>query len=310
MSVPAIEVDALVKTYGAQRALDSLTFQVPKGSVFGFLGPNGAGKTTAIRILLGLAKADSGHAAVLGVPVTGRDGGATRVGYLPDVPVFYNWMRASEYLAFLGSFLQMEDSITAQRSALLLDMVGLHGVTTKLGGYSRGMKQRLGIAAALLNSPELLILDEPTSALDPLGRHELLNIIAALAGKATVFFSTHILADVERVCDHVAVLDRGRVIAADTTAGLRARYGDARRLRLEVGGDPHAASQALRTAPWVRSLTPQDRGWIVEVTDLAQAQLQLPALLARNGLPLYHLETVAASLEDVFVQLVRPGAPA
>lgn len=301
----AIEVEGLVKEYGAQRALDGLSFEVPTGEVFGFLGPNGAGKTTAIRILLGLSKPDAGSAHLLGVDAfRNRSAVAARVGFLPDVPEFYGWMRGSEYLEFAARLFALEAVDARRRIGMLLEMVGLAGVTTKIGGYSRGMKQRLGLAQALINSPELLILDEPTSALDPLGRHELLSLIDELRGTTTVFFSTHILSDVERVCDSVAVLDRGRVLASGKTAELRATYGGSQRFRLEIAADPAHVGPVLSAQAWVTGAQFFSGSWWIDVRSVTDAEKAIPGLLAQNGWGLRRLELVEANLEEVFVKLV------
>nr|NLD40741.1 ABC transporter ATP-binding protein [Actinomycetales bacterium] len=311
MSEAAIAVEGLTKTFNGTRALDGLTLEVPRGSVFGFLGPNGAGKTTAIRILLGLARADSGNARLLGEDVTvGAHRVAPRLGYLPDVPAFYPWMRAPEALAFAAALFEIDQATARRRAGMLLEMVGLSGVRTAIGGYSRGMKQRLGIAQALVNSPELLVLDEPTSALDPLGRHEVLELISTLGARATVFFSTHVLSDVERVCDRVAVVDHGRVVAADTTAALRQRYGGSEQRRLATNAPEAELRAALAGEAWFLELSvePPRRGeapmFLLSVQDPAAAALRIPAVLAAHGWPLERLEPVQASLEDVFVDLV------
>ena len=208
----AISVRGLTKTYGSFHALDSVDLDVPEGSVYGFLGPNGAGKTTTLRILTGLAKPTSGSATIFGAPA-GSAAARAAVGFLPDVPGFYEWMTAEEFLRFAGGLFGLARGVLDERVRVLLGLAGLGDVDTKIGGFSRGMKQRLGVAQALVNAPRLLMLDEPTSALDPLGRKEVLDMVAALGGRTTVFFSTHILADVERVCDQVAILDRGKVVA-------------------------------------------------------------------------------------------------
>ncbi|MGB4592717.1 MAG: ABC transporter ATP-binding protein, partial [Coriobacteriia bacterium] len=181
---PAIELVGLTKTDGEAYALENVDLSVPEGSVFGFLGPNGAGKTTTLRILTGLARATSGSARVFGVDVVDADDGVrARIGFLPDVPGFYEWMTAREFLRFAGSLFGLTGSVLDERVDVLLDLAGLKDVTTKIGGYSRGMKQRLGVAQALVNAPSLLMLDEPTSALDPIGRKEVLDMIASLAGR-------------------------------------------------------------------------------------------------------------------------------
>ncbi|MBK8647440.1 MAG: ABC transporter ATP-binding protein [Gemmatimonadetes bacterium] len=222
----ALDIRSLRKEFGTAVALDGISLAVPNGSIFGFLGPNGAGKTTTIRIVTGLAHATAGTVRVLGRDLAhDRAAIAREIGFLPDVPGFYDWMTAVEFLGFTGRLFGLGGSALRQRVDDLLDLAGLTNVATRIGGYSRGMKQRLGIAQALINAPRLLILDEPTSALDPIGRREVLETVASLRGRATVFFSTHILADVERVCDTVAILDHGQVVANSSVAALKQRAG-------------------------------------------------------------------------------------
>ena len=301
----AVELAAVRKVFAGTVALDGLSLSVPEGSVFGFLGPNGAGKTTTLRILAGLARPSAGTARLFGYDVT--DGSAelrSLIGYLPDVPAFYKWMTGAEYLRFAGSLFSLGGPALEQRVDELLELSGLAGVEGKIGGYSRGMKQRLGVAQALVNAPRLLLLDEPTSALDPIGRRELLDMVASLRGRTTVFFSTHILADVERVCDTVAILDHGRVAALAGIDELRRRRGGFHRLSVEVD-DRDALADALREAAWVRGLEPgESGGLLVSVDDLEAAQREIPATIARLGLALHRLEGDELSLEDVFVDLV------
>ena len=302
----AIEIQGLVKRFKQHRALDGLDLQVPTGSVFGFLGPNGAGKTTTIRILLGLAHADAGSARLLDTDALAHPGAANpQIGYLPDVPSCYPWMTAREYLGFCAALFDIDRSTSKQRIGLLLELAGLRDVRTPIGGYSRGMKQRLGIAQAMINAPRLLILDEPTSALDPMGRHDVMALIDALRGQATVFFSTHILSDVERVCDQVAVLSTGRVVAADRTDALRQRYGGAQRLHLELAEDAAGLAEALHGEPWLTGVTRQPVGWLLDVTDLPAAEHRIPAIVTDRGWGLRRLESTETSLEEVFVQLIE-----
>jgi ABC-2 type transport system ATP-binding protein len=304
-ATPAVRLTGLTKQYGATRALDGADLSVPQGSVFGFLGPNGAGKTTTLRILAGLARPSAGSASILGHDVT-TAGNEVRalIGYLPDVPGFYGWMTAPQYLRFAGDLFGLSGAVLDERLEALLDLAGLSGVATRIGGYSRGMKQRLGIAQALINAPRLLLLDEPTSALDPLGRKDLLEMIAGLAGRTTVFFSTHILADVERVCDTVAILDQGRVVAQAPIEELTARHGQGDRLLVEVDDDA-ALQAALAGQPWLRGLErTEGAAWRLTVGDLQTAQRELPRLVAEGQLALRRMETEEVSLEDVFVDLV------
>jgi len=302
---PAIEISRLVKTFGDAVALDGIDLAVPQGSVFGFLGPNGAGKTTALRILTGLARPSSGAARILGTDVsTAGNVVRSRIGYLPDVPGFYPWMTATELVEFAGRLFAIDRATLRERARSLLEMAGLADVRTKVGGFSRGMKQRLGIAQALINAPSVLLLDEPTSALDPIGRRDVLEMIASLRGRTTVFFSTHILADVDRVCDTVAILDRGRVVANAPIAELKRRAA-VDRLVMEVDGDPTALVSELRSRPWLRSLEQSDSQITLAVTDVKSAQRELPAAIAAAGLGLKRLEGAEQSLEDLFVELVR-----
>jgi ABC-2 type transport system ATP-binding protein len=306
---PAISISGLIKEFKHGKALAGVDLVVPEGSIFGFLGPNGAGKTTTLRILAGLARPTGGSARVFGHDTTAEpDAVHALIGYLPDVPGFYKWMTGREYLELSAGLFGLPAGVRDERIRTLLELAGLAGVSTKIGGYSRGMKQRLGVAQALINSPRLLLLDEPTSALDPIGRREVLEMIAALAGRTTVFFSTHILADVERVCDTVAVLAAGRVVEQAGIAELRSRHGGAQRVVIETSA-PQALAAALAGEPWAGAVKPNGRELLVEVTDLEVAYRMVPALVARLGLPLRRFEADEVSLEDVFVDLVQ-GASA
>lgn len=304
---PAVDVDGLVKQFGEQRALDGVTMRVPRGSVFGFLGRNGAGKTTTLRILLGLARPTGGHARVLGADVTRftpEERG--RIGYLPDVPGYYPWMTGPELLTFCGKLHRVPTGVLAERVEVLLGMAGLTGVPQRVGGYSRGMKQRLGIAQALVNAPELLLLDEPTAALDPLGRKAVLDMIATLKGRTTVLFSTHILDDAQRVCDTVAILERGRVLLQSGTAELMSRYGQSRRMEVQVASGADLLAEALHRQAWAGEVSAGSGqgSVVVQVPDLEVARLEMPRLVAELGLGVVRLESQEATLEDVFVELV------
>lgn len=305
----AIEIRGLTKVYGATRALDSVDLVVEEGSVFGFLGPNGAGKTTTLRMLTGLAHPTSGSVRILDSSATGATDEVRRqIGFLPDVPGFYDWMTADEFLRFAGGLFGLGGEVLYERVRVLLDLAGLTGVTTRIGGYSRGMKQRLGVAQALVNAPRLLMLDEPTSALDPMGRKELLVMLASLRGRTTVFFSTHILADVERICDTVAILDRGKVVAQAPIDELKARYG-ASKVVVEVSSDMEEFAEELAREPWVSEVGRGVNGTLeVKVTDDEAAQKRIPAMVANRGIGLKRLEAGEMGLEEVFVELVGGGS--
>ncbi|HTS14572.1 MAG TPA: ABC transporter ATP-binding protein, partial [Candidatus Sulfotelmatobacter sp.] len=222
----AVEAHGLTKRFGRILALDRLDLSVPQGSIFGLLGPNGAGKTTALRILTGLARPSEGQASVGGVPVgLDRPELWRGIGYLDQDPRFYGWMRGRELLELVGRLYGLRGSDLSSRVDELLERTGLAGAADRrIGGYSGGMRQRLGIAQALLHRPPVLFLDEPVSSLDPEGRRDLLALIAGLRGDATVVFSTHVLADVERVCDRVAILHRGRLITEGPLEELLAAH--------------------------------------------------------------------------------------
>ncbi|GHU96295.1 ABC transporter ATP-binding protein [Clostridia bacterium] len=219
-----LTIKNLSKSFGKEKVIDGLSFSVPEGSVFGFIGKNGAGKTTTMKMVLGLLPSDGGEITVCGERVSfGQTATNRHIGYLPDVPEFYGYMRPKEYLKLCGEITGMENAKIRARGDELLELVGLAGANKKIGGFSRGMKQRLGMAQALLNEPKLLICDEPTSALDPVGRKEILDILQQVKGKTTVIFSTHILSDVDRICDRIAVLNGGKLVLSGTLAELEAQ---------------------------------------------------------------------------------------
>ena len=208
-----LRITGLRKRFGDKEVLRGLELTVPEHSIFGFIGKNGAGKTTTMKTVLGLLKADGGEILVNGERVVyGQTATNCHIGYLPDVPEFYSFMTAEEYLTFCGDVTGLSKADNAARRRELLELVGLQNEKHRIKGFSRGMKQRLGIAQALLNRPKLLICDEPTSALDPVGRKEILDILMAVRERTTVLFSTHILSDVERICTDVAFLDHGVIL--------------------------------------------------------------------------------------------------
>jgi ABC-2 type transport system ATP-binding protein len=304
----AVEIRGLTKRYGTAMALDGVDLTVDEGSVFGFLGPNGAGKTTTLRIMTGLARPTVGSVRILGTDAADADDDVRgRIGFLPDVPGFYEWMDAEEFLRFAARLFGLPRDVEDERVRVLLDLAGLTDVKTLVGGYSRGMKQRLGVAQALVNAPKLLMLDEPTSALDPMGRKDVLDMLASLRGRTTVFFSTHILADVERVCDTVAILDHGRVVVQAPIDELKSRYG-ASKVVVEVSGDSVAFAERLGSRPWVTALERESDGTIeLTVSDDEAAQHEIPAMVAAAGLGLKRLEAGEMGLEEVFVELVGGG---
>lgn len=218
-----LKVSRVSKKFGSNQIIEDLSFTVKEHTIYGFIGQNGAGKTTTMKMILGLLAMDSGEILVNGEQVSyGQNKTNQYIGYLPDVPEFYSFLTPMEYLNLCGKITEMEESRCKERVENLLELVGLSAKANKrIHGFSRGMKQRLGIAQALLNEPKLLICDEPTSALDPLGRKEILDILSQVKEHTTVIFSTHILSDVERICDEVGLLHQGKLAVSGTIEQIR-----------------------------------------------------------------------------------------
>ena len=305
----AILCQGLSRSYGHVTALDRLELTVPEGSIFGFLGPNGAGKSTAIRILATLSHATAGDASICGLSVRSQADRVRRmVGYLPQEPAFPGWMSAQQFLEFAAALSEVPARERRHRAAELLDLMGLaDAAQRRIGGFSGGMKGRLGIAQALIHRPAVLILDEPVSALDPIGRRNMLQIIAGLRGTTTVFLSSHILDDVDRVCDQIAILAGGRLIVQDTITRLKERYAQPTFV-IELAEDASPLAANLVPRPWIASATAEGHTVRVLVRDVAIAERDLPRLTLDGGYTLIRYEQVLPSLEDIFVRLVQPSA--
>ena len=311
---PAVETVGLQKRYGPVIALEGLDLTVPSGTIFGFLGPNGAGKTTTLRLLTGLAHATAGSGRVGGVQI-GDTGGqlARHIGYLDQDPRFYGWMTGRELLELVGRLHGLDRIELRQRVGEVLEIVGLtDAAARRIGGYSGGMRQRLGIGQAILNRPRVLFLDEPVSSLDPEGRRDILEIIAGLRGTATVFMSTHILNDVERVCDRVAILNFGHLVVEGPIDELLDRYAQPIYELQPEPQQPGAIDRlagALRPETWVGEVRATADTVRVFVTDPKLAGSALLPLLAQTGIALARYERTRPSLEDVFLRLVtaEPG---
>ena len=298
----AIRTEELAKRYGKITALAGLTMSIPAGDVFGFLGPNGAGKTTAVKLLLGLARPSSGEGWVLGAPLSDRTAhrSARRgVGYLPELFRYQHWLSAREVLRVHCELIGLDRAQWDAEIKDALDVVGLADrADDRVGGYSKGMQQRLGLGVALLGRPALVLLDEPTSALDPVGRHDVREIIRVLKARGTtVFLNSHLLTEVEQVCDRVAIVDKGRVIQVGTLAALLT--ADAVRVRatgLENGG-----LEALRAFGEL-----QDEGeWLVVRGIAAERVPELVRAIVERGGQVYAVEPRHESLEDRFLSLLE-----
>jgi len=310
---PAVRARGLTKRFGAVLALDSLDLDVPRGSIFGLLGPNGAGKTTTIRILTGLARASGGSASVAGVDVADeRPEVRRRMGYVDQDPRFYGWMKGRELLELSARLAGIEGPEVRSRVAETLKRTGLADAgERRIGAYSGGMRQRLGIAQAVIHEPDLLILDEPVSSLDPEGRRDLLELIEGLRGNATVIVSTHVLADVERICDRVAILDRGRLVTEGPLADLLEAHARPIFELVPAPGQGESVTglaTSLRAAPWATGADVAAGTIRVTVSDAAAAAREILPIVVESGVVLVSFEQARPTLEDVFLELVGPAS--
>ena len=295
-----LHITGLQKRFGDKAVLQGLDLAVPEHSIFGFIGKNGAGKTTTMKLVLGLLKADAGQIRVCGESVVyGATPTNRHIGYLPDVPAFYPYMTAPEYLDFCGQISGMSKADRAQRCKELLELVGLDGETHRIQGFSRGMKQRLGIAQALLNRPKLLICDEPTSALDPVGRKEILDILLAAREQTTILFSTHILSDVERICTDVAFLDEGVIRMQGKLSHIKAQYRkEEYLLETAQASDLERLQQAFGLTRQIGTHQLLFRQSDCSVFDVMR-------FTADHQIPILKLERVEPSLEALFMEVTN-----
>jgi ABC-2 type transport system ATP-binding protein len=310
----AIVCHGLVKRYGDITALDRLDLEIPAGSLFGFLGPNGAGKTTTIRLLTGLAWPSSGRAVVAGLdPARGGIQLRQRISHQDQQSKLYGWMKGRELLEFVGRLFGFRGPNLKSRVDEVLEKTGLvEAAGRRVAGYSGGMRQRLNLAQALMNRPQVLFLDEPASSLDPAGRHDVLDLLAELRGQVTVFMSSHILEDVEKVCDRVGIIDRGRLLAEATVAELQARFAEPV-FAIEFEPGQGAAEENLITlleqSALVGGIGRDGPVFRVAVNDAARAGPEILRILATSGVHVARFERLRPSLEDIFLRLVPSQRP-
>ncbi len=300
-----LEISNLSKNFGNNKVLDQLSLSVEDGSIFGFIGPNGAGKTTTMKIILGLLNADSGNVRICGEDVKYGENSTNRfVGYLPDVPSFYGYMKPMEYLNLCGEIAGLDKALIESRSLELIEMVGLKDVNRKISGFSRGMKQRLGIAQALITKPKLLILDEPTSALDPAGRKDILDILKAVKGETTIIFSTHILYDVETICDKVAVLNGGKIVLTGSLDEIKQNYKH-NILHVEFSDIANAEKlfSLIKNEDFYVEFV--NNAVIIKSNHLAKCEQKILSVLLENDLFPNKLEVVEPTLENLFLEVIQ-----
>ena len=312
-TAPVIETRSLTKTYKGVEALKALDLKVHQNSIFGFLGPNGAGKTTTIKLLLGLIRPTSGSASVFGMDILKQsDDIRARIGYLPQEPHFYEYMSARQTLRFTAKFFFKgpEKAIEARVDEMLQLVDLAEKADRPLKTFSGGERQRLGIAQAQVNYPDLLILDEPAASLDPIGRRDVLEVMSKLRKYSTIFYSTHILDDVQRVSDTVVILNKGALVAQGPIEELLAgSEGVIYQVRLK--GDKEAAIKQVRSMPWVSGITTGEHAgettWQVSVSDPQAAEAQLLKLLVSGPAEVTDFRRKQYDLEDIFMQVIEGG---
>ena len=301
----ALKIDNLQKSFGKNTIINGLSMSIPENTIFGFLGKNGAGKTTTMKMILGFLKKDEGSIKVFGEEVSFGQSKTNRfIGYLPDVPEFYGYMTAKEYLNLCGSITGLSKNEIKNKSEELLELVGLRDVNKRISGYSRGMKQRLGIAQALLNSPKLLICDEPTSALDPLGRKEILDIILKIKDSTTVIFSTHILSDVEAICDHVVVLDKGKNVLEGSIDELK---NIKRKNTIKIRFKSDKELKEFKSLDKFSNLVTNEKGDTLYLTDEENQLKDIDILYELYELNIFPLEIKIEepTLENIFMEVTK-----
>jgi len=305
-----IKVVDLKKNYGRFEALKSISFEVGEGSVFGFIGRNGAGKTTTMNILTGLIGFDSGKIFIRGMDLREHKQELIKhIGYLPETPAFYDYMNAYEYLDLIGNLLGYDKNKKGKRIDELLEIVKLKkNSRRRIGGYSKGMRQRMALAAAIMDRPEILFLDEPSSALDPEGRLEMLELIGGLKDEnITIFLSTHILSDAERVCDTICILDEGEVLLKESLSELYKKHIQPI-LDIEFEADPENEADSLKMLHWVKDVKIRGKRASVEINNIDIAKREIFKELSKSDNCVISYQIRKMNLEDIFIRMVNKNA--
>lgn len=296
----AIKTENLSKVYGTKAALSSLNLSIKQGEVYGFIGRNGAGKTTTINLILSLIHQTGGSIYINEQQVAFHNQDYKRIiGYVPDVPAYPNYMNALEYMIYTCDMYEVNNP--KEKALELLRFVDLTDHKKKISAYSRGMKQRLAIAQALVHDPEILIMDEPTSALDPIGRKDVMSIISKLKGNKTIFYSTHILEDVEKVCDRIGLLEKGELVLEDTIENIQENYFNSR-MFIETDMNANELYTYLKKQGVQNNIEMNHKGVICDVKAKTSAQ-DILELLVKDNIKVIEFRRLNASLEDVFVRV-------
>jgi ABC-2 type transport system ATP-binding protein len=304
---PAIETSGLTKRYGSLTAVNKLNLKVERNTIHGFLGPNGAGKTTTIKVLVGLLKPNEGTVKVLGQEVRGdRPDVRLRMGYMPELPRFPKHLKGWELLDIYGRMYGMTEQERKEQIPKLLEMIGLKGRERDLiGKYSKGMQQRLGIAQALLNEPELVVLDEPSLGLDPVGMVEVRELVKGIAKEGvTVFISSHLLFEVEQICSHVTIIHRGVSLISDTLQNVSNKFSGPTTLLVEVAKLSDSIVKTVKELPFVSNVSQDGNTLIIELKTRDDVRPQVSQEITKSGGVIVSMSLKGQSLEEVFMQLI------
>ncbi|WP_174615960.1 ABC transporter ATP-binding protein [Virgibacillus ihumii] len=298
-----LTVNELTKEYDNKLAVNHINFQFDPGKCVALIGPNGAGKTTTLRMLSGLIKPTNGNVLFEGMGQ--HDDLRKFIGYLPQYPIFHTWMTGREFLVYVGRLAYMSKKEASKRADELLQLVGLEdSVSKRIGKYSGGMKQRLGIAQAIIHNPRLLMLDEPVASLDPIGRRDVLGLLETLKQKMTILFSTHILSDADEISDELLLLHEGRIVESGSIKELREKYQTSE-IELAFQDDPTAYQSALENLPSIETCYMNKNMLYVTAGDMQQARKEILSSAAQKDWPLTSYSIKRTSLEDLFMKAVN-----
>lgn len=297
-----INIQSLEKKFQETIAVSKIDLQLEEGQTIALLGPNGAGKTTTFRMLAGLIKPTSG--SIIFDQVDESMDHRHYIGYLPQYPQFHGWMTGYEFLILIGELSGLTKKESRERASVLLKRTGLENAKNKrISGYSGGMKQRLGIAQAMIHKPKLLILDEPVSSLDPVGRRDVLDLLKALQEETTILFSTHILSDAEEISDYLVVMNEGHVVEQGKVQDLATKY-QKKVIKLSLSEAPKDWIETLHSLPYVKSIKQQSLNLYLETTNIAATRESILALIIENDLTLTHFSIEKTTLEEMFLEVI------
>jgi len=310
-----ITVSGLTKNYGKNRGIDDISFTIPEGEIVGFLGPNGAGKTTTMNIITGYLSADTGSVEVAGIDMMKQPLDAKKhIGYLPEQPPLYHSMTVRSYLDFVYELKGIQSPAREPHISSICEIIGLTEVFTRVIGHlSKGYKQRVGLAQALIGDPDVLILDEPTVGLDPRQIVEIRNVIKDMGKKRTIILSTHILPEVSAICERVLVISGGVIVADDKPENLASAAAGARTLIIRIGGPSGTVRELLHSLEGVKSAEslgkkePDSCDFLVESIQGADIRRPLFGALSKAGYPILMMRPQSDSLEDIFLKLTEEG---